>query len=45
MFEIVVFGVGFISGMYICTQLEISISKNINNNKLKKNLEKLNKND
>jgi uncharacterized membrane protein YciS (DUF1049 family) len=44
MLEIVIFAVGFVSGMYICTQLEISINRNINNNELKKNLENYDKN-
>ena len=29
MLAIIMFGVGFISGMYICTQLEKGIDKNI----------------
>tara|TARA_R110002020_G_scaffold33491_1_gene101906 strand:+ start:5905 stop:6006 length:102 start_codon:yes stop_codon:yes gene_type:complete len=29
MLEIIMFGVGFVSGMYVCTQLEKGIDKNI----------------
>ena len=36
--------VGFISGMYVTTQIERSIDRNINTKNLKKNLEKLDKN-
>jgi hypothetical protein len=43
MLEVVMFGVGFVSGMYVCTQLEKSIDRNINTKNLKKNLERLDK--
>ena len=45
MLEIITFVVGFISGMYVVTQLEKGIDRNINTKNLKKNLEKLEKND
>tara|TARA_R100000664_G_C2758656_1_gene147752 strand:- start:95 stop:232 length:138 start_codon:yes stop_codon:yes gene_type:complete len=45
MLEIITFVVGFISGMYVVTQLEKGIDRNINTKNLKKNLEKLDKND
>jgi hypothetical protein len=45
MLEIITFAVGFISGMYVVTQLEKGIDRNINTKNLKKNLEKLEKND
>ena len=38
------FGVGFVSGMYVTTQLEKSIDRNINTKNLKRNLENLDKN-
>ena len=31
--EIIIFGVGFVSGMYVSTQIEKSIDKNITKNK------------
>ena len=45
MLEIITFVVGFISGMYVVTQLEKGIDRNINTKNLKNNLEKLEKND
>ena len=45
MLELITFIVGFISGMYVVTQLEKGIDRNINTKNLKKNLEKLEKND
>ena len=45
MLEIITFVVGFISGMYVVNQLEKGIDRNINTKNLKKNLEKLEKND
>ena len=45
MLSIITFVVGFISGMYVVTQLEKGIDRNINTKNLKKNLEKLEKDD
>jgi len=45
MLSIIMFGVGFVSGMYVVTQIEKGIDRNINTKNLKKNLEKLEKND
>jgi len=45
MLAIIMFGVGFVSGMYVVTQLEKGIERNVNTKNLKKNLEKLEKND
>ena len=39
MLSIIMFAVGFVSGMYIVTQLEKGIDRNINTKNLKKNLE------
>ena len=43
MISIIMLGVGFVSGMYVSSQIEKSISANINRNKLIKNIDKLNK--
>jgi len=43
MLEIIMFGVGFISGMYVVTQIEKGIVSNINRDKLIKNIDKLDK--
>jgi len=43
MIEIIMFAVGFVSGMYIVTQLEKGIISNINRNNLIENIDKLNK--
>ena len=32
MLEIIIFGVGFVSGMYVATQIEKSIDNNIKDN-------------
>jgi hypothetical protein len=45
MLAIIMFGVGFVSGMYVVTQLEKGIERNVNTKNLKKNLEKLEKDD
>ena len=45
MLSIIMFGVGFVSGMYVVTQIEKGIDRNINTKNLKKNLEKLEKDD
>lgn len=44
MLSVIMFGVGFVSGIYIVTQIEKSISCNINRKNMIKNLEKLSKN-
>ena len=36
MLEIIIFGVGFISGMYVVTQIEKGIERNVENNKKSK---------
>lgn len=43
MLSIITFGVGFISGMYVVTQIEKGISSNINRSELIKNIDKLDK--
>tara|TARA_Y100000593_G_scaffold4093_1_gene8116 strand:- start:8051 stop:8194 length:144 start_codon:yes stop_codon:yes gene_type:complete len=43
MLEVIIFVVGFISGMYVVTQLEKGIERNINTKNLKKNLDRLDK--
>jgi hypothetical protein len=43
MLSIIMFAVGFISGMYIVTQIEKGISNNINRRELIKNIDKLDK--
>ena len=43
MLEILIFGVGLVTGMYLVTQLEKGIERNINNRDLKKNLENYDK--
>lgn len=40
---ILMMGVSFIAGMYVSTQLEKSIDRNVNMKNLKKNLERLDK--
>ena len=45
MLEIITFALGFMWGMYTLTQIEKEIDRNINTKNLKKNLEKLDKND
>ena len=39
MLELIIFVVGFISGMYVITQIERSVDKNINTKNLKRNIE------
>ena len=41
--SLITFVVGFISGMYVVTQIERSISTSVNRNKIIKNIDKLNK--
>ena len=41
--SLITFVVGFITGMYVVTQIERSISASVNRNKIIKNIDKLNK--
>jgi len=43
MLSIIMYGVGFISGMYVVTQIEKSISHNVKRNKMMKRLDEMDK--